>query len=91
MNSDSDSYFEENSEAEEEVAGPLHINVNIEESPESPPPASPSPVLPPPSLVGEMSPVWELPADGRKFLFFTRADVVELKFWAQETKLRRSD
>ena len=63
MDSDSDSYYEGNSEIEKEVAGPLHINVqvNLEKSPESPQPASPSFLLPPlPIPVGELTPVWEL-------------------------------
>ena len=96
MDSDSDSYYEENSsEAGEEVAGPLHVSlaINLEESPESPPPRSPSPLLPPhPIPVGELSPVWELPDDGTNFLnFFTRADVLELKQGAETTRNRRND
>ena len=84
MDSNSDSCYEESSsEAGEEVAGPLHVNleINLEESPESPPPGSPSPLLPTePVPVGELSPVWELPDDGTNFMnSFTRADVLELK------------
>ena len=58
MDSDTDSYFEEHSESEEQIAGPIHINLNIEESPESPPPGSPSPAPAPPApiSVGEVSP-----------------------------------
>ena len=44
MDSDGDAYYEESSsEAEEEVTGPLHVNlqVTLEESPESPQPVSP--------------------------------------------------
>ena len=62
MDSDSESYFEESSsEAEEEVAGTLYVNLenNLEESPEPPPPRSPSPVLPSqPFPVGELSSIW---------------------------------
>ena len=52
MDSDSDSYFEESSD-NEEVAAPLHINVevNLKESPESPPPGPPSPVPAPPAPI----------------------------------------
>ena len=55
MDNVSDSYYEENSEAEEEVAGPLHVNVNVnlEDSPEFQPRGSLSPVLPPPSIAEE--------------------------------------
>ena len=96
MESDTDSYFLESSfEAKVEVAGPLleYLKVNLEESPESPPPGSPSPVLPPqPIPVGELSPVWELPDDGTIFLnCYTRVDVLELKQWAQETRSRRGE
>ena len=93
MDSDSNFYFEESSSGDEqEVAGPLLIQVdlNVEESPESPPPQpGSSPVLPPPIPVGELAPVWELPDDGTNFLnYFTRADVLELKNWAVETRAR---
>ena len=93
MESDSDSYFEESSsEGEQGMVGPLHVNVevNIEEAPESPPPQPGSPsILPPPAPVGELAPVWELPDDGTKLLnYFTRADVLELKNWAIETRAR---
>ena len=67
MESDSDSDFEESSDNEQEVAGPLniHVEVNLEESPESPPPESPELVLPPPLIPEEVvAPVWELPDDG---------------------------
>ena len=70
MESDSDSDYEESSD-NEEVATPLHINleINLEESPESPQAGPPSPVLPPqPVPVGELSPVWELPDDGTNFI-----------------------
>ena len=95
MESDSDSYFEESSD-NEEVAAPLHIylEVNLEESPESPPPGSPSPASAPlaPIPVGEMSPVWELPDDGTNFIkSFTRADVLELNHWAEITRKRRNE
>ena len=85
MESDSGSYYEENSEAEEEVAGALkrEINVNLEESPESPPPGCPSPVLPQLIPLGELSAVWELPYHGTNFLnCYARADILELKNWA---------
>ena len=89
MDSDNDSHFEESSESEEEMAGPIHINVNIEESQESPPPGSPSPVLPQPIPLGELAPVWELPDNGTNFPnYYTRADVVEIKNWAQATRDR---
>ena len=92
MDSDSGSCFEESLEAEEEVAGPLHINVNIEEPLESPPPSSPSLDPPPPNLEGKLSRGWELPDDRTNFLnFVTRADVLELKYWAQETRTPLSD
>ena len=96
MDSDNDSYYEESSsEAEEEVAGPLHVNLEniLEESPESRPPGSPSPPLPPqPIPVGELSPVWDLPDDGTNFInFFTRANVLELKHWAAITRQRRNE
>ena len=72
MESDSDSFYEE-SENELEAAGPIniHVNVNLEESPESHPPGPPSPVLPQPIPLGELSLVWELPDDGTNFLNFT--------------------
>ena len=94
MDSDSDSYYEESSD-NEEVAAPLHINleVNLEESPKSPPPGPPSPVLAPPASIpfGELSPVWKLPDDGTNFIyFFTRSDVLELKHWAEITRKRRN-
>ena len=77
------------------MAGPLHINVqvNLEESPDSPEPSSPSPLFPPqPNLVGELSPVWELPDDGTNFMsFYTRAELLELKQWAKTTRQRRNE
>ena len=80
MDSDDESYFEESSEAEEEVAGPLQIQINLFESPESPSPGSPSPVPPQPIPVEEPSPGWELPDDGINILnCFTRQDVLEFK------------
>ena len=78
MDSDSDSYYEESSsENEQEVAGPLHINVevNLEEAPELPPPGPPSPA-PVPGPVPAQLPVenaafvWELPDDGTNFMNF---------------------
>ena len=95
MDSDSDSYFEESSD-NEEVAAPLHLNLELklEESPESPPPGPPSPAPAPPALipVGELSPVWELPDDGTNFMnFFTRADVPELRHWAAVTRQKRNE
>ena len=94
LDSDNDSYFEESSDNEQEVAGPLNIQVqvNIEESPESPPPGSSAPVLPPPIPLGELAQVWELPDDGTNFLnFYTRTDIVELKIWVQVTRERRNE
>ena len=82
MDSDSDSYYEESSDNEQEVAGPLHINVevNVEEAPESPPPGSPELVLPEPIPLEEPVQVWELPDDGSNFLnYYTRADIIELR------------
>ena len=73
------------------MAGPLNlqVNVNIGESPESPPPRSPSPVLPQPIPLWELAPVWELPDDGTNFLnYYTRADIVELNIWAQVSRDR---
>ena len=94
MDSDMDSYYEESSD-NEEVAAPLHIylEINLEESPESPQAGPPSPVLPQqPVPVGELSPVWELPDDRTNFLnFFTRADVLELKQRAETTRNRRNE
>ena len=91
MDSDSDSYFKESSD-NEEVAAPLHIYLegNLEDSPESPQAGPLSPVLPPqPNPLGEVSPVWELPDDGTNFInFFNRADVLELKHWAEITRQR---
>ena len=94
MESDSDSFYEENSDNEQEVAGPLNIQVevNIEESPESPPPGSPELVLPQPIPLGELAQVWELPDDGTNFLnFYTRADIIELRNWAQVSRERRNE
>ena len=95
MDSDSDSYFEESSD-NEEVAAPLHINLelNLEESPKEPPRGPPSPAPAPPALipVGELSPVWELPDDWTNFMsFFTRADVLELRHWAAVKRQRRNE
>ena len=96
MESDSDSYFEESSDNEQEVAGPLNIQVevNIEESPESPPPGLPSPA---PALVAQIPVddvafVWELPDDGTNFInFYTRADVLELKERSITTRHSRNE
>ena len=73
MDSGNESYFEESSsEDEQEVAGPLHINLelNLEESPESPPPGPPSPAPSPaaPIPVENVAFVRELLDDGTKFL-----------------------
>ena len=73
------------------MAGPLHINVevNLEEPPEFPEAAPPSPVPPPPIPEQELAPGWELPDDGNNFMnYYTRTDVIELKNWAQETRNR---
>ena len=67
MDSDKDSYFEErSSEDEQEVAGSMHIivEINLEEPPESPEAGAPSPVPPPPIPEQELAPGWELPATG---------------------------
>ena len=95
MDSDNESYYEESSD-NEEVGAPLYINVevNLEEPPESPPPGPPSPTPAPPAPIpiGELFPVWELPDDGNNFMnFFTRADVLELKHWAETTRNRRNE
>ena len=73
MDSYNESYFEESSsEDKQEVAGPLHLNVelNLEESPESPPPGPPSPAPAPPAPipVENVAFVWELPDDGTHFI-----------------------
>ena len=96
MESDYDSYFEESSDNEQEVAGPLNIQVeeNIEESPESPPPGPPSPAPAPVAQipVDNVAFVWELPDDGTNFInFYTRADVLELKEWSITTRQRRNE
>ena len=94
MDSDSDSY-EEISDNEQEVAGPLHINVevNLEEAPELPPPGPPSPAPVPVQLpVENIAFVWELPDDGTNFVnYFDRNDVLELRNWANETRARMSE
>ena len=94
MESDNDSYFEEiSSEDEQEVAGPLHINVEVflEESPESPEAGPPSPILLAPNPVGNLAPICELPDTGANFLFYyNRKDVLELKIWATKTRARMS-
>ena len=97
MDSDNDSYFEESSSEDEQgVAGPLHIQneVNVGESPESPPPGSPSPAPAPPAAipVEELFPVWELPDDGNNFMnCYTRTDVLDLKDWSITTRQRRNE
>ena len=89
MDSDNESYCEESSEAEEEVAGPLQMHIKIDEPPESPLARSPSPVLPQPIPVEEPSHGWELPDDGNNFLNgFTRQDVLEIQNRALETRRR---
>ena len=95
MESDSDLYFEENSD-KKKVAAPLHINLdlNLEESPESPPPGPPSPAPTPPAPipVGELFPLWELPDDGTNFInFFSRADMLELNHRAAITRQKRNE
>ena len=62
------------------MAGPPHVNVevNLEQSPESPEAGPPSPVLLAPNPVGNLAPVWELPDDGTNFLnYYNRNDVLE--------------
>ena len=92
MDSDSDSYFEESSpEDEQEVAGPLHINVeiNLEEPPKAPEAGPPPPGPPAPIPEQELVPGWELPDDGNNFLnYYTRTDVIEIRNWAHETRNR---
>ena len=97
MNSDNDSYFEESSsENEQEVAGPLHNNLelNLEESPESPPPCHPSPAPGPPAPipVDNVAFVWVLPDDETNFInCYSRADVLELKEWSITTRQRQNE
>ena len=92
MESDNESYYEGSSEAEEEAVEPLQIQGNINDSPESPPPGSPSPVPPQQLPVEEPSPGWELPDDGINFLnCFPRQVVVDFKKWALETRERRNE
>ena len=95
MDSDSDSYYEEISDNEQEVAGPLHINVevNLEEAPVLPPPGPPSPAPVPVQVpVENIAFVWELPDDGTNFVnYFDRNDVLELRNWANETRARMSE
>ena len=97
MESDSDSFYEESSSDEEqEGAGPININVeiNLEEPPEAPEvgPPAPVPPLPVPIPVDNVAFVWELPDDGTNFMnFYTRADVLELKEWANTTRQRRNE
>ena len=94
MDSNNESFYEEESENEQEAAGPININVhvNLEESPESPLPETPSPVLSQQSPLGELFPVWELPDNGTNFLnFYTRTDILELKNWAEVTKERNNE
>ena len=95
MESDNDSYFEESSSEDEQgVAGPLHINVevNLEEPPESPEAGPPSPVLPAPNPDANLAPVWDLPDDGTNFLnYYNSEDVLELNNWATETRARMSE
>ena len=81
MDSDSDSYFgETSSEDEQEVAGSLHINVeiNLEELPEALEAGPPPPGPPAPIPKQELVPGWELPGDGNNFLnYYTRTDVIK--------------
>ena len=76
------------------MASPLlnQVEVNVEESPESPPPGSPELVLPEPIPLGEPAQVWELPDDGTNFPnFYIPADIVELRGWAQVSRERRNE
>ena len=97
MDSDNESYFEESSSEDvQEVAGPLHINVelNLEESPQSPLPGPPSPAPAPPAPipVENVAFVWELPDDGTNFInYLDRNDILELGNWANETRARMSE
>ena len=91
MESDSGSFFEEESGNEQETAGLININVNVnlEDSPESPPPGPASPVLPQPIPLWDLALVWELPDNGTDFLdFYTRTDIIELRNWAEVTRER---
>ena len=90
MDSDSESYHEEISENEQELASPLHINVQVilEESPESPQPVPPSPLLPPETIPeGELSPVWELPDERSNFNFFYKSRCVPPKTMVSDNAL----
>ena len=97
MDSDNESYFEESSsEDEQEVAGPLHIKLelNLEEVPESRSPGPPSPAPAPVAQipVDNIAFVWELPDDGTNLIsFYTRADVLELKEWSITTRQRPNE
>ena len=97
MVSDNESYYEESSsEGEQDGAGPININVeiNLEEPPEAPEvgPPAPVPPLPAPIPVDNVAFVWELLDDGTNFMnFYTRADVLELKEWAITTRQRRNE
>ena len=92
MESDSNSYFEESSD-NEEVAAPLHINLelNLEKFPESPPPGPPSPAPAPPAPipVGELFPIWELPDDGTSFInFFYPSRCAQVKALGSNNKAK---
>ena len=78
------------------LTGPHHVQVevNVGESPESPPPGPPSPAPAPAAAipVDELFPVWELSDDGNIFInFYTRNDVLELKYWAITNRQRRNE
>ena len=97
MDSNNDSYLEESSsEYEQEVAGPLHIQaeVNVGESPESPPAGPPSPAPAPPAAipVDELFPVWELPDDGNNFInFYIQTVLLDFKYWSITTRQTRNE
>ena len=95
MDSDSDSFYEESSsDGEQEGAGPININVeiNLEEPPEPTEVGPPAPVPPQQIPVEEPEPGWELPDNGNNFLnCFTRQDILDLKNWALETRERLSE
>ena len=79
IDSDNESYYKESPEVEEEAVGPLQIQINMDESAESPPPGLPAPVQPQQIPVEEPFSGWELLDDSNNLNSFTRQDVVNLK------------
>ena len=70
----------------------MNVNVNLEDSPESPPPGPASPVLPQLIPLGVLPPVWKFPDNVTNFLkFYTRTDFIELWDWAEVTRERSNE